>query len=251
MLLGEVDTNKVFFNSKINNKFNIGDSRYSSFSISKSTVSSRYYPAFGVSIPLMRINVLNHNVDFIINALNYNDMKMGIGGFTLYTTEYHVNGNLQISITNNLAISLGKGHTSHHLLDDAIIEEKMTPNNFVKDFYNAYLIYYNQKYKSSIYGGYSYIFHYLVDKNIGAKGNLILGFNINYLSKKHYDLYLASDLKFKEEHDFKSSVNIQTGIAINKKIRFAVNYYNGYSENGQYFGKYINEFFFGTYIDAF
>lgn len=163
---------------------------------------------------------------------------------TIINNDYLVDIYLDISLTRNFKMRTGFGHHSHHLSDDALMQQKFpTAINYVKDYYQVGLVYLTQK--EMLYALLFYNHNFKTTDFDGANnysGNTLLQFGgekqLAQLNK-HISFFAGADLKLRQELAFGSTQNIQLGIKVNnsnmRNLRWVVNYTSGYEERGQFY----------------
>jgi hypothetical protein len=170
---------------------------------------------------------------------------------TIINNDYLVDIYLDISLTRNFKMRTGFGHHSHHLSDDALIKNLFpTAINYVKDYYQAGLVYLTQK--EMIYALLFYNHNFKTTDFDGANnysGNIKLQFGAEkqlVQLNKYTSIFAGTDLKLRQEIAFGSTQNIQLGLKIHnntmRNIRWVINYTSGFEERGQFYKSKRNFF---------
>lgn len=210
--------------------------------------------SLGGIFPLVTIKTKLISLQLSTAGTLYTTLLRKLNSGSVVNADYYADVYCDIHLTRNFKMRTGFGHTSHHLSDDAL-QSGLSPkaNNYVKDYFTAGLVYSNLK--SIVYAMLYYNHNFKTtdfDKANNYSGNTMWQFgsenNIFSISKSA-NLYLAGDLKLRQELGFGSTYNIQTGIKLynntTRCIRLAVNYTGGYEERGQFYKNKRNFFHTG------
>ncbi|MCF8255554.1 MAG: hypothetical protein K9H61_11520 [Bacteroidia bacterium] len=160
---------------------------------------------------------------------------------------------LDISLPKNWALRFGTGHTSQHLSDDAIIAGNPF-KNYARDYHQILVVHQLKSVRILSYGGVLYNYNFKTDKDISGKFQFQLGFEHSpiHLGKQQY-FYYAGDIKWREELNFASTLNLQLGYKLvtntARAFRFAINHTIGKDERGYYQPSNRNFTHLGIFFD--
>ncbi len=173
--------------------------------------------------------------------------------YNVTNVDFYVDVDFDIPLYQETIIRSGWGHTSHHLVDDAIAEGR-TAINYARDFYKIFLF---QNFPGSngfVYGGITWTYSFLINKNIGRKIMPEVGGDITLFSfNANSALYAAADIKFRGELNYASTQSCQAGIKIQNKtlraVKIAYTFRTGAEERGQFYNERIQYQTLGIFFD--
>lgn len=196
-------------------------------------------------------------IQFTIASAVYNTLTRYLRTGTLVNADFYVDLNLDMQFTPNWKARLGAGHTSHHLSDDVVMQYQGI--NYVRDYYQVFGVYESSKQNWMVYAGCVYNHNFKLTDGVNAidisgKPLFQLGFAHDIITTGKRSLwYWAGDVKFRGEHDYGTTQNLQTGIRFkghaSSGLRIAANWSSGYEERGQFYRKQVNFTSLGLYFE--
>jgi len=231
------------------------DTRAHRMSFQKNYDENSYTASMGGIFPIIDINKNKFKGQLSAAGSTYLTLLRQSNSGSVVNTDFFADLFFDMQVSSKWAIRLGTGHTSQHLSDDAIIAGKPF-RNYAKDYHQAMAIFRNPKYRLIRYFGLSYIYNYKTSSDISNKVLIQAGFEEQpFKVSRAYlrNIYFAGDIKFRQEIEYKSTINFQLGYRITnseKRIfRFAYDYTIGVEERGYFQPLQRNFSHLGIYFD--
>ena len=233
--------------------FSSADETAHRISVSKITDNNNYRCSFGGIFPVARFSNGKQLLQFSAAATYYTQFQRIHSHLIVTTGDYFVDLLADLKLTKSFVLRFGKGHTSHHFLDDAFEIVKVSKSiNYVRDYWQLLAAWDKDLYM--FYAGTVYTYHFMINENISPQWQLKCGGELH--SKKEYFYcypYISFDIKLKGELDMASTQNYQAGIYIknkqDRKLRLAYDYHAGYDERGQYYDYKHNYNSIGLFLE--
>ena len=225
-------------------------------SLAKVFEENRYIAAFGAVVPLAEYSTARTTAQISIAGSFYTHLSSAEHQFIVTTGDYFVDALLDVQPSPSFALRAGLGHTSQHLMDDAL-EVTGLPHsiNYVRDYAQLFVIHNSAAIGGFLYAGCFYNYTFIINEH--RDGTMIYelgGEALNVLIAPLVRIYIAADIKLKGESAFGTTQNYQVGLNLardggGRTLRCALNYQTGLEERGQFFGRRISQTSFGFYLD--
>lgn len=229
------------------------DARSHHLSIAKPTNDNGYNASMGGVFPLIAYNRKEQSVQFSAASTLYTTLRRWTDHGLVVNADYFVDFFLDFKLNKHWTIRSGIGHTSQHLVDDAI-QAGMAPIQYTRDYSQLFGVYTNQRYQLMTYGGMVRNDNLKTNKDFGIVWMFQLGFEhapIHWFEKNF--IYYAADWKFRGESNYQTIQNYQIGYRYGNwgqhVFRFAAVYTTGMDERGQFYQNKRDFFSMGTYFD--
>ena len=163
---------------------------------------------------------------------------------------------IDIPLSEDWALRIAPGHTSHHLSDNAYAQSGLSkPIDYVRDYWEVFGIYRSAMLKGFIYGGAFYAYTHLIDKETHKPWMLEIGGEFLQTPViENIVAYAAADLKFRQEAKYSTTQNYQIGLRfLNSSgfsLRLAYNHRAGVDERGQCIPRHARWNMLSVYLDV-
>jgi hypothetical protein len=219
----------------------------------KDLASLAYHLSLGGNMPIVQWK----NIQAGVAASFYSALRRYTNRGETVNADYYIDFWADYKINSEWIVHGGIGHTSHHLTDDAI-RSGLIPNNYVKD-YGKLMVVYQRNNKLLLYAGGYYISNFKIGvQNIAYdySGKIMLqnGTQWNFYQwKEQNSLFIAADVKWRQEFNFGTTQTFQTGVQLGKNcsrnIKVAYQFTSGYDERGQFYDQKTDLHTIGVYLD--
>ncbi len=233
------------------------DARTHRLQLSKRTQGTEFFGSMGGQFPIVNIKAFNKTLQVSTAGSTYLTLQRYVHRGQVVNVDFFVDFLFDLQVTKSWYLRGGFGHTSQHIADDAV-GLGITPINYVKDYGQLFSIHKFFNNRVMWYEGFYYFDNFkigeAIPKDLSGKVMIQTGGEYQFLTwKKAHALYLAGDIKFRQEFNFKTTQNIQIGylaqMPTNKRFRLAYNYLSGYDERGQFYKDQINLHTLGVYFE--
>lgn len=233
------------------------DARTHRLQLLKRTQGTEFYGSMGGQFPIVNIKAFNKTLQVSTAGSTYLTLQRYVHRGQVVNVDFFVDFLFDLQVTKSWFLRGGFGHTSQHIADDAV-GSGITPINYVKDYGQLFSIHKFYNNRLMWYEGFYYFDNFkigeAIPKDLSGKIMIQTGGEYQFLTwKKAHALYLAGDIKFRQEFNFKTTQNIQVGylaqMPTNKRFRLAYNYLSGYDERGQFYKDQINLHTLGFYFE--
>lgn len=221
----------------------------------KQLSNSTFLAGLGGTFPAALIRY--HGVECLVTVAGtvYTTLESAGIKFQVTNADYYADVMFDIPVSSETILRFGSGHTSHHLVDDAIIAlGSARVINYARDYYQLFGVHTLSAIRGFVYGGTYYTHSFLI--NTRQDGNFLFQVGADGGSlplTNQLELYGALDIKFRGEVNFGSTQSYQIGIRargeILRAIRFAYTYRTGIEERGQFYDQRNNFQSIGLYFD--
>jgi hypothetical protein len=225
-------------------------------SLAKVLDENRYIGSFGGLIPLVGLQYGEAAAQFSIAGTFYTHLSCADHQFIVTNGDYFVDALLDVRVIPSLAIRTGIGHTSQHLMDDAIeVLDLGHSINYVRDYIQVIAVHNNAAIGGFLYAGLYYNTTFIIDNHLDGTMIYELGGEaVNAPIAPTIRIYCAADIKLRGESHFGTSQNYQVGLKFapetgGRTVRLAINYQTGLEERGQFYTRHISQTVLGFYLD--
>jgi hypothetical protein len=217
-----------------------GDSRAHRLGFSRNFDERSYGVSMGNIFPVVNINKGKYTAQINAAGSTYLTLLRLNQAGSVLNSDYFADVFIDFaSKSSPFIIRLGTGHSSQHLSDDAIHNNKLPYQNYAKDYHQIMGIYQSKNRHILAYLGLQYNYNFKTIGNISNKALWQLGFvNYPFKNKMLAPFFYAGDLKLREELNYDYTFNCQIGYAFKNEfdhaIRIALNYSDGTDERGYF-----------------
>ncbi len=225
-------------------------------SLAKVFEENRYIGSLGGVMPLVEVRSGGSTAQLSVAGTFYSHLSSADHQFIVTTGDFFVDALLDIQYTSAFAFRAGMGHTSQHLMDDAL-EVMSLPHsiNYARDYLQFFAVHKNTSIGGFLYAGCFYNYSFIINSHLD--GTMMYEFGgeaVNAPLAPTVRLYIAADIKLRGESAFGTSQNYQAGIKIarddgGRSVRCAVNYQTGLEERGQFYNRRVTQTVLGFYFD--
>jgi len=213
-------------------------------SLTRLLKDNQYVGSMGGFFPIVSATLGGHETQFGIGGTVYTQFYQARTHLEVVNVDFYVDFLLDYRLDDERILRVGAGHTSQHLVDDAFeILGYQKSINYVRDYAQAYLAQDMRVINGFLYGG----FHYIWTFRVPEPGNYhwlfeVGGEGLNEEIMENVFVYLAADIKFRQELGFATSQSYQAGIRLKgstRSLRLAYGYRTGLEERGQFYQQRI------------
>jgi hypothetical protein len=231
-------------------------------SLTKVFDENMYIGSLGGVFPLADVAMEGYKAQFSLAGTFYTNLSAAAHQYIVTNGDYYVDAIVDISVPSALTLRLGMGHTSQHLMDDAIESEGLPHSlNYVRDYVQLFAIKDIRAIGGFLYAGAFYNYAFII--NTHRDGTMIYeagGEALNYAFSPMLHAYLAADVKLRGESAFGTTQNYQLGLKLSpgwagsgsegtRALRVALNYQAGLEERGQFYQRRVHRVSIGAYFD--
>jgi hypothetical protein len=223
--------------------------------------SAEFIGSMGGVFPVVNMQLGPRTLQFSVASTLYTTLRRSVSAGDLINTDFFVDLLLDLKWNEHFSFRTGMGHTSQHLSDDALKKfGNLTSINYVRDYYQLFVVYQLPRHSLMTYGGVYYNHNFKTtdaDQHAFDKSGtpiFQLGFeHAPFRISPKGRVYYAGDIKFHGEFDYQTTQNLQVGVkfsnAQKKTFRTALNWSSGYEERGQFYTQQRSFFTLGLYFD--
>ena len=175
--------------------------------------------------------------------------------YQVTNADYYADVTFDVPVAEGTVLRAGAGHTSHHLVDDAVAQRRsFAIMNYARDYVQLFAVQQVSAIRGFIFGGTYFNHSFLINTRrdglflfqLGADGGNLPLFG-------PVELYGAFDLKYRGELNYGSTQSYQIGIRarndLYSAVRFAYTYRTGLEERGQFYDQRITTQNIGLFFD--
>ncbi len=175
--------------------------------------------------------------------------------YNVTNADYYADVTFDIPAAERTMLRIGSGHTSHHLVDDAVIQfGSPSVINYARDYLQLFVVQHLPSIRGFVYGGTYFTHSFLLNTRKDGQFLLQLGADGGNLPLfGPVELYGAFDLKFRGEVNYGSTQSYQIGIRARNDlfsaVRLAFTHRTGMEERGQFYDQRITTQSIGLFFD--
>jgi hypothetical protein len=227
------------------------DSRAHRMSLQKPFGDNGYIFSMGGIFPIVGVKYKKRAVQFSAATSIYSTLKRWTKRGLVENVDFFVDLYLDIYLNPTWAIRTGAGHTSQHLSDDALLAG-LTPINYVRDYSQFFVI--RKSRNGMVYAGLYYNDNFKTTVDLSPKLIYELGFEQSvWRWFNHNALYIAADIKFRGEVNYKTSQQYQLGykyqVPNKRAMRVALSHSRGMEDRGQFYTQTRSMVTLGVFLD--
>ncbi|MCK9409500.1 MAG: hypothetical protein WCX28_01655 [Bacteriovoracaceae bacterium] len=225
-------------------------------SYAKDLSSGTFFAGLGGSFPAASVRYGGIECLIAVSGTVYTTLNDGGVKFRVTNADYYADVTFDFPITKATVLRLGSGHTSHHLVDDAVLIPGAAAQviNYARDYYQLFVVQNVTPIRGFVYGGTYYDHSYLV--NVRKDGQFLFQFGADGGNLPLFytlSLYGALDIKLRGAVNYGSTQSYQIGIRSknenNHGARLAYTYRTGMEERGQFYHQRITLQSIGLFFD--
>ncbi|MBI5463522.1 MAG: hypothetical protein HY966_01045 [Ignavibacteriales bacterium] len=224
-------------------------------SYAKHLTTGSFFAGLGGSIPTALVRLWGLECLVTVSGTVYTTLVSAGVKFQVTNADYYADVTFDIPVAEGTVLRIGSGHTSHHLVDDAVaLRGSSVVLNYARDYLQFFAVHNVSLLRGFVYGGTYYNRSFIINTHrdglfliqLGADGgNLPLTGSL--------EVYGAVDLKYRGEVNFGSSQSYQIGIRAKNEFfraaRLAYTYRTGMEERGQFYDQRITTQSIGLFFD--
>lgn len=224
-------------------------------SYSKDLSTGTFFAGLGGSFPAAVVQYAGLECLITISGTVYTTLADGGVKFLVTNADYFADVTLDVPVAEQTVIRLGSGHTSHHLVDDAVLAPGGIARviNYARDYYQLFVVQQVPAARGFVYGGMYYDHSYL--ENVRRDGQFLYQFGADGGNLPLFHtivLYGAVDVKLRGAVNYGSTQSYQIGIRSankNRAVRLAYTYRTGMEERGQFYDQRSTVQSIGLFFD--
>lgn len=223
-------------------------------SLTRILKNNQYIGGMGTMIPIVSATLGGHETQFVVGGTLYTQFLRSRTHLEVVNADFYVDFLVDYELDKGRILRAGIGHTSQHLVDDAIeILGYQQSINYVRDYLQVFFLQRVRPINGHVYGGFYYQYRF----RIPQPGNYhwlfeIGGEGLNEEVARNLFVYVAADIKFREESNFATTQNYQIGLrylGLTHALRFAYSHRTGLEERGQFYLQRVHWNTLGFYFD--
>jgi len=223
-------------------------------SLTRVLKNNQYIGGMGSMVPVLNATLDGHEVQFSVGGTLYTQFLRSSNHLEVVNADFYVDVLADYLLDEERILRFGYGHTSQHLVDDAIeILGYGHSINYVRDYFQFFALQRIGLIKGFVYGGALYHYRFKIPQP-GAHHWLLEvgGEGLNEEIAKNLFVYLAADIKFREESGYATTQNYQAGLRFRgttHSLRLALSHRAGIEERGQFYNQRIHWNTLGLFYD--
>jgi hypothetical protein len=223
-------------------------------SLTRILKNNQYIGGMGSMVPLVTATIDGHEVQFVVGGTLYTQILRSSNHLEVVNADFYVDVLADYRLDEERILRFGYGHTSQHLVDDAFeILGYGHSINYVRDYFQMFLLQRIAPINGFVYGGAFYHYRFKIPQP-GAHHWLLQvgGEGLNEEITKNLFVYLAADIKFREESGYATTQNYQVGLRLRgstHSLRLAFGHRTGIEERGQFYNQRIHWNTLGFFYD--
>ncbi len=224
-------------------------------SYAKHLNNGSFFAGIGGSMPTALVRAFGLECLVTVSGTVYTTLVSAGVKFQVTNADYYADVTFDIPLSDQTVIRLGSGHTSHHLVDDAVASlGQSAVINYARDYLQLFVVQQLPLMRGFVYGGTYYNRSFLINVHRDEQFLFQLGADGGNLPLTGpLELYGAVDLKFRGEVNFGSTQSYQIGIRARDELfraaRLAYTYRTGMEERGQFYNQRSTTQSIGMYFD--
>jgi hypothetical protein len=225
-------------------------------SYAKDISSGSFFAGLGGSFPAAVVRYGEVECLIAISGTVYTTLADGGVKFQVTNADYFADVTFDIPVVDGIAVRLGSGHTSHHLVDDAVLAPGGIARiiNYARDYYQLFVVHEAPLVLGFAYAGMYYDHSYL--ENIRKDGQFLYQFGADGGNLPLFStvaLYGAFDIKLRGAVNYGATQSYQIGFRSQNEnrrgVRLAYTYRTGMEERGQFYNQRSTVQSIGLFFD--
>ncbi len=223
-------------------------------SYAKDLANGTFFAGLGGSFPAAVVRYKGVECLVSVSGTVYTTLASAGVKFRVTNADYYADVTFDIPVSGETVLRLGAGHTSHHLVDDAVISLSASVLNYARDYVQLFAVQQLPIIRGFAYAGTYYNRSFIINKHrdglflfqFGADGG-------NLPLYQSLELYSAFDIKFRREVNYASTQSYQIGVRTRnnrfRAIRLAYTFRTGMEERGQFYNQRSTTQSIGLFFD--
>jgi hypothetical protein len=224
-------------------------------SYAKDFTSGTFFAGLGGSFPAAAVRYKGVECLVSVSGTVYTTLASAGVKFRVTNADYYGDVTFDIPVSGETVLRLGAGHTSHHLVDDAVIAlGSLSVLNYARDYVQLFAVQQLPVIRGFAYAGTYYNRSFII--NTHRDGLFLFQFGAdggNLPLFQTLELYGAFDIKFRGEVNYASTQSFQVGLRVKndhfRTIRLAYTYRTGMEERGQFYNQRNTVHSIGLFFD--
>ncbi|MFZ4620392.1 MAG: hypothetical protein ACOYNS_07530 [Bacteroidota bacterium] len=224
-------------------------------SYAKYLTSGSFFAGLGGSIPVALVRLYGLECLVSVSGTVYTTLVSAGVKFQVTNADYYADVTFDIPVSDATVLRVGSGHTSHHLVDDAVaLRGTASVLNYARDYIQLFAVEKLPVIRGFAYAGTYYNRSFII--NAHRDGLFLFQFGAdggNLPLAGPLELYGAFDVKFRGEVNYGSTQSYQIGIRAKNDLfqaaRLAYTYRTGMEERGQFYDQRITTQSIGLFFD--
>ena len=223
-------------------------------SLTRILKNNQYIGGMGSMVPVVTATIHGHEVQFSFGGTVYTQILRSRNHLEVVNVDFYVDVLADYRLDEERILRFGYGHTSQHFVDDAFeILGYGHSINYVRDYFQSFLLQRIAAINGYVYGGVLYHYRFKIPQP-GAHHWLLEvgGEGLNEEIAKNLFVYLAADIKFREESGYATTQNYQLGLRLRgstHSLRLALGHRTGIEERGQFYNQRVHWNTLGFFFD--
>ncbi len=223
-------------------------------SLTRILKNNQYIGGMGMMVPVVSADIAGHELQFSVGGTLYTQFLRSRAHLEVVNADFYVDFLIDYRLDDERIVRLGIGHTSQHLVDDALeILGYPQSINYVRDYLQSFLLQKVEWMNGHVYGGVYYHYRFRIPQSGNYHWLLeIGGEGLNEEIAKNLFVYLAADIKLRQESNFAATQSYQAGFRLKGSthaLRFAYSHRTGLEERGQFYRQRVHWNTLGFYFD--
>lgn len=223
-------------------------------SLTRILKNNQYIGGMGGAFPILSTTVADKEIQFGFGGTLYTQFLRSRGHLEVVNADFYIDLLIDYRLDEERVLRIGMGHTSQHLVDDALeILGYQQSINYVRDYIQSFLLQKIEAIRGFVYAGFYYQYRFRIPQpgtyrwlfEIGADG-------LNEEIAPNLFVYVAADIKFREESNFATTQNYQAGLRLkvsNRSLRLGFSHRTGIEERGQFYLQRVHWNTLGLYFE--
>lgn len=224
-------------------------------SYTKDVNRGAFYAGLGGSFPAALVHLLGYDCLITVSGTVYTTLASAGVKFQVTNADYYADVTFDVPVTSSTVLRLGSGHTSHHLVDDAVAAYGATSVlNYARDFVQCFAVQRVPLIRGFAYTGLYYNRSFLI--NVHRDGLLLWQAGLDagsFTIAGPVEAYGALDIKVRGEVNSATTQSYQAGLRVKndtfRAVRLAYTYRTGAEERGQFYDKRFTSQTVGLFFD--
>ena len=224
-------------------------------SYAKYLTNESFFAGLGGSFPAAIVRYKRIECLITVSGTVYTTLASSGVKFQVTNADYYADVTFDIPVSDATVLRFGSGHTSHHLVDDAVIAlGTARVLNYARDYLQFFAVENAPVIRGFVYGGTYYSHSFLINTHRDGQFLFQAGADGGNFPLFHpLELYGAADIKFRSEVNYGSTQSFQIGVRAKKEnfraIRLAYTFRTGMDERGQFYDQRTANHSIGLFFD--
>ena len=214
-----------------------------------------FYAGLGGGFPAALVHLFGYDCLITVSGTVYTTLASAGVKFQVTNADYYADVTFDIPVAASTVLRLGSGHTSHHLVDDAVAAVGATSVlNYARDYVQCFAVQRLPLLRGFAYAGVFYNRSFLI--NVHRDGLLLWQAGLDagsFTVAGPVEAYGALDVKVRGEVNNATTQSYQAGLRVKndtfRAVRLAYTFRTGAEERGQFYDKRFSSQTVGMFFD--